>query len=525
MLRSSLIAAGVGLLCSSALAQNVRTALPITSQIKDGGTLDWATGTWHRNTGSLANAPGANVIFENTCTWSGGAFYVGNATCWDQWEEGRLPSGDPADPFSAQVTATGDTAQVCDCYFLCGFQFGYCTFEDTAVGGNVQMQIGFTEGPNVSGIGGQCMNGFPGGLATPVPPYGLPSGNPKPDPVAATFPGTGPNDLYFDIAGLPDAPSGGVNAGCWLITIDLSNNANGGLTFCGDGGDSAYQGDGSDVFNWLFAMRGTTELATAGPSGMFAAGFPTTAGGPGVPGSGAYGIPQGIDPLDGVTPCGDGLDSLDGSWINIDGANAAGTGGLSCTSVQVGALPGHGCYFFGGAPTNLYSDAWMVMWANATCETDDTDLGGGGGDITPYCTAKASSSGCLGSLGGTTTGPIVSGANDWSVVMTGAQANRPGIFFGSNTAMAAIPFNGGLLCVQPPTKRSATLFTFGTGTNCDGSFSLLLNDGVLFPPPLVPSGFDAGPGGTSFMQAWYRDPALMDGFDTALSDGLQIDWM
>lgn len=521
MLRSSLIAAGVGLLCSSALAQNVRTALPITSQIKDGGTLDWATGTWHRNTGSIANAPGASVIYENTCTWSGAAFYAGNGTCWDQWEEGRLPTGDPADPFSATITANGDINQVCDCYFLCGFQFGYCTLENPTVG-SVQFQFGFTEGPNASGIGGDCMNGFAAALATPVPPYGAPSGNPKPDFALGQFPGTGPNDLYFDIAGLPGTQSPAGNAGCWVITLDLSNNANGGFTFCGDGGDASYQNDGTDYFNWLFGMRGTTELGT-GATGMFISGAPFQ---PGTgPGTGALGIPQGIDPLDGVTPCGSGLDSTDHSWINVDGAGNGSTNlANACTSVLNAPLPaGSNCYFFGGAPANPFGDAWMVMWASG-CETDDTDLGGGGGDITNYCAAKASSSGCLATLGGTNNGPIVSGANNWSVVMTGAQGNRPGIFFGSNTAQAAIAFQGGTLCVQPPTKRSVTLFTFGTNNMCDGGFSLMVNTGVFFPPPL-PGFFDAGPGGTSFMQAWYRDPALMDGFDTALSDGLQIDWM
>lgn len=512
MLRSSLIAAGVGLLCSSALAQNVRTAVPINVPIKDGGTLDWATGTWHHNSGSFANAPGANVIFENTCNFSGGAFYSPNANCWDQYDEGRLPTGDAADPFNSTVGL--DAGQLCSVYALCGFQYGYCTDEITpAQGGvgNVQHQIAFIEGFATSGVGGICMDAG-GALGSPIPPSGAPSGNAKPDPSVPQAPFAGPNDLYIDLQGLPGAAANG-NTNCWLITLDLSNTPNGGFAFAGDGGDG-FQGtaDGADSFNILYGLRGNTETgATA--TGFFLAGDFAVAGG-----TGAFGVPQGLDPLDGVTPCGTGLDIADASWINEDGSIVGSTAVTNCVSIA-GNLPSN-CYFFGGWPAAPVSDAYMIMWANTTCIQ-----GTGGSSITPYCTAKASSSGCLASMGGSTTGPVVSGANDWSVQCTGMQANRPGIFFGSNIAQAAINFQGGTLCVQPPTKRSPILFTAGTNNTCTGTFTLLINNGAFFPPPNAGSGFDGGPGGTSFMQAWYRDPALMDGFDTALSNGLQIDWM
>lgn len=142
-----------------------------------------------------------------------------------------------------------------------------------------------------------------------------------------------------------------------------------------------------------------------------------------------------------------------------------------------------------------------------------------------YCTAKASSSGCLAVL--TTSSPLappVSGAGNYSLVMNSAQGSRPGIFYGSTNGTATIPFNGGTLCVRPPLKRSPILFTGGTTGQCNGTFQLLINTGVLFPPPL-PGGMDAGPGGTSWYQAWYRDPALMDGYDSAISTAVQLNWL
>lgn len=140
-----------------------------------------------------------------------------------------------------------------------------------------------------------------------------------------------------------------------------------------------------------------------------------------------------------------------------------------------------------------------------------------------YCVAKASTAGCLASM--STTGPNLtptSGANDYSVVVSGAQGQRPGIFLTTTTGPASIPFQGGTLCIASPIKRSFINFTAGTNGACDGSFSRLINDGNLLPP--AGTGFDAGPGTTSYIQAWYRSPGLGDGFDIALSDGIEIPW-
>ena len=149
-----------------------------------------------------------------------------------------------------------------------------------------------------------------------------------------------------------------------------------------------------------------------------------------------------------------------------------------------------------------------------------------GSSSSTYCTAKASSSGCLATMSGTAIA-LVSGAGDYTVAMTAAQGQRPGIFLGGTSAPAAISFFGGTLCVQPPLKRSLIKFTGGTANTCTGAFSMIVNDGNAFPPG--GTGFDAGPGSTSFMQGWYRDPQLMSPqgatFDVALSNGLQLNWL
>lgn len=143
-----------------------------------------------------------------------------------------------------------------------------------------------------------------------------------------------------------------------------------------------------------------------------------------------------------------------------------------------------------------------------------------------YCTAKPSDAlGCVGSIG--TVGPIppVSGANDFSVTVSGIDGLKPGIFFAANTAQATIPFLGGTLCFLPPLNRGSINFSFGTGGACDGAYSQIINDGLFFPPS-SPKGFDGGPGGTTFMQAWYRSPCggCASGFDIGLSNAVELNW-
>jgi hypothetical protein len=133
-----------------------------------------------------------------------------------------------------------------------------------------------------------------------------------------------------------------------------------------------------------------------------------------------------------------------------------------------------------------------------------------------YCTAKASSSGCLAAM--TTSAPQqqpVSGADDYDVIANAAQGTKNGLVFFSIFGAAALPFQGGILCVQPPTQRTPVQFGGGAAGTCTGQYSLRINDQTI--PNL-----DIGPGIPTWFQTWYRNPELMDGFDVALSDALEV---
>ena len=137
------------------------------------------------------------------------------------------------------------------------------------------------------------------------------------------------------------------------------------------------------------------------------------------------------------------------------------------------------------------------------------------------CTAKTSSNGCVTQIGTSSAGAPTTGTNDFSVLASSAQGFKNGILFGGNNGAAAIPFSGGTLCINPPTKRSPVQGSGGSSPiSCDGSFSRIVNDGLVFP-----AGLDAGAGNSGWYQYWYRDPNNGAGnLGTALSNAVQLDF-
>lgn len=139
-----------------------------------------------------------------------------------------------------------------------------------------------------------------------------------------------------------------------------------------------------------------------------------------------------------------------------------------------------------------------------------------------YCSAKTSSAGCVAAISTSNRcAHPTSGASDYSLIAAQVQELKNGLLFAGINGPANIPFSGGVLCVQPPTKRGPIISSGGDeALQCDGSFSTLVNDGNL-----IPSGLDAAPGQSAWYQYWYRDPLNGPGqLGTALSDAIQLDF-
>ncbi len=138
-----------------------------------------------------------------------------------------------------------------------------------------------------------------------------------------------------------------------------------------------------------------------------------------------------------------------------------------------------------------------------------------GGGIFTYCQAKLSSQLCLPNIG-FQGAPTASGSTPFEITSEDIDAGRIGILFygfGQNNA----PFQGGVLCVQPPLKRTPPQSSGGTPppSTCSGSFSFDMG-------ALIQSGLDPGltAGASANAQFWYRDPP--DPFGTGLTDALEF---
>lgn len=130
-------------------------------------------------------------------------------------------------------------------------------------------------------------------------------------------------------------------------------------------------------------------------------------------------------------------------------------------------------------------------------------------DAAAYCTAKTTSSGCTPAIGWTGT-PSASGA--FIVSAAFVQPNQLGVLFYAQNGPAALPFQGGFLCVAPPVKRLAVQGSGGSGP-CSGAYAADFSAHYA-------SGLDAGlvPGAQVWAQFWFRDPGAASG--TGLTDAL-----
>jgi len=134
-----------------------------------------------------------------------------------------------------------------------------------------------------------------------------------------------------------------------------------------------------------------------------------------------------------------------------------------------------------------------------------------------YCAAKVNSAGCAPRIDGIGQ-PRVSGTGTYWVVADRVINQKNGLlFYGWNDN--SVPFQGGTLCVAPPTTRTALQNSGGlSGANdCSGTFQFDMNAWAR-------SGADAQlvPGTDVHCQYWYRDPGLVGQNKTGLSDALRF---
>ncbi len=472
MPRTLFAAASALLLCCAAGAQNLDSSRihPITTPVRDAGTLDLGTGIWW-GTGGKARA--STKVYDNTCIWTGGWFYYGPEPCEDTYDEGRIPSS--SDP-NAPAGATWDN-------WIDSFQIGYCTPYPT---GQVEIAISFW-----NHNGGACLVGL--SQSAIVPPH---------------FNGA---VAYFGALNLPGDPGFPVIA-CWIVTIDLANTPGGGFCLLSDG-DGSWSGSVTDVFTWAFQHEmDNTKYGIA--SGPIIQGDPSVA-----PfGACTYDIPCGTDMAG--NPCGTGLDTTDDYWTNTDGTPVGGP-------VNTALCPNGsstGCYSFGGWPANPWASFWLELTSDGVCRghcqtfpvvycsfdepSSSTKCGFAQCRSSNNCTARISTSHM--------SHCPERDADDYDLIVEGTESQRWGIVFGTTAGRTSIaPFSSGTLCCQAPIVRTPQQTTGTLGWACTGSLKVRLNDPTSASPIL-----NQPPGTMVNYQGWTRDPMGPGGTD--LSDAIEI---
>lgn len=131
-----------------------------------------------------------------------------------------------------------------------------------------------------------------------------------------------------------------------------------------------------------------------------------------------------------------------------------------------------------------------------------------------YCTAKTASIGCVPSIGSSGT-PDANAGSGFLVTQSNGINQKSGLLFYGTNGPNNAAFQGGFLCVQGPTVRTAIQNSGGSavGSDCTGSFSYDFNARIV-------SGADPNlvAGAQVWAQYWSRDPG--DPFTTSLSDAL-----
>ena len=142
---------------------------------------------------------------------------------------------------------------------------------------------------------------------------------------------------------------------------------------------------------------------------------------------------------------------------------------------------------------------------------------------TTYCTAKVNSLGCTPAIS-SAGAPSASAGAGFDVSGSNVRNHKPGLLLYSTTGRAAIPFQGGWLCVAGPVRRSIPLDSGGTPlptADCTGTYSIDMNafaSGALGgtpSPALVVVGTQVD------CQFWGRDNGFPFPNNTTLSGGLE----
>ncbi len=142
---------------------------------------------------------------------------------------------------------------------------------------------------------------------------------------------------------------------------------------------------------------------------------------------------------------------------------------------------------------------------------------------TPYCTAKVNSIGCLPVIASTGV-PSASAGSGFVITGSNVRNNKPGLVIYTKSGRAATVFQGGILCISGPIKRSIPILSGGTAppiSNCSGVYSLDMNAFAVGALGGGPAAYLVVVGTVIDGQCWGRDPGYPVPNNSTLTGGLE----
>ena len=172
--------------------------------------------------------------------------------------------------------------------------------------------------------------------------------------------------------------------------------------------------------------------------------------------------------------------------------------------------------------TNIVFDEIQVDFVG-DFNVDTFAFNDAGSPVVTYCTAKLNSLGCTPAIAATGSSSATAGSG-FTISASNVINNKPGLVLYGNTGRAALPFQGGTLCVAGPVRRTTPINSGGNPppNDCSGVYAIDFNSFAVGALGGTPQPYLQIPGVMIDAQVWGRDNGIPFPNNSTLSNALEF---